>query len=496
MQDQTVKTFLVLNPDEMAFRKIYWSLLSQERITTVFRPGKRTSGMPRAYVEGQIVKARVIDSIGADWAGVPPQFVSDLSRQIRIKKIQAKRLGELKRADFEGSSPDVTNKLSLRYHLGSIYNLYGEDLKDDAWITIIKFEYVNMEQSKTENSKETFELLNRQILTFAKKPQDNPEALSFGRYAITLISHDYAGKTPKLWNSVYGKFALPYANAMLVGKLSDAAMIADALRKDSRYLGGGAGVGFKDVMVEHLDEIEPLAEKIGAVNFIQKTSEGKLRGYNTDGMGYAASVQEIFAQLGKSLEGSKAIIIGAGGTGNAIAFMLAKLGMKIVIVNRSLEKAEKLATRINEFFQLKEGFTVRTLTEEKLPVEVQDADLIVNVSTKGATGDFENHHALAPAQLAPEETMHQQLLKKNHETAEEIFSLIPKTAVISDIVLRETDTPFLKRAKELGFKTLDGIPMVIGQAVEAFWLLHADELKEKNISKAQVNEVMQRALSS
>jgi shikimate dehydrogenase len=494
MQDKNVKTFLVLNPDEMAFRKIYWTLLLQNQITTVFRPGKRTSGMPRAYVEGQIVKARVIDSIGADWAGVPPQFVSELSKQIRITKIQAKRLGELKRADFNGSSPDVTNKLSLRYHLGSIYNLYMDDLKNDAWITIIKFEYVNMEEIKTENSKETYDLLNSRVLSFAKKPQDNPEALSFGRYAITLIGHDYAGKTPRLWNSAYKKLNLSYANAMLVGKVSDAAKIADALRKDSRYLGGGAGVGFKDVIVNYLDEIDPLAEKIGAVNFIQKTADGKLKGYNTDGMGYAASVQELFAQLGKSLKG-KAIIIGAGGTGNAIAFMLAKLGMKIVIVNRSLEKAEKLAGRINEYFQLKEGFAVRTQAEEKLRSEVKDADLIVNVSTKGATGDFENHHALAPAQKHEEETMHQQLLKKNHETAEEIFSLIPKTAIISDIVLRETDTPFLKRAKELGFQTLDGIPMVIGQAVEAFWLLHESELKELRISKVQLKEAMQQALS-
>ncbi len=494
MKDKIVKTFLTLNPDEMAFRKIYWSLLSQEKITTVFRPGKRTSGMPRAYVEGQIVKARVIDSIGADWAGVPPQFVSDLSKHIRIEKIQAKKLGELKCADFKGSSPDVMNKLSLRYHLGAIYNLYGEDLEEDAWITIIKFEYVNMEEIKTENSKETYDLLNRHILTFAKKPQENPKALSFGRYALTLIGHDYAGKTPKLWNSTYEQFKLPYANAMLVGKLSDAAMIADALRKDSRYLGGGAGVGFKDVIVKYLDEIDPLAEKIGAVNFIQKTSDGKLKGYNTDGMGYAASVQELFGHLGKCLK-CKAIIIGAGGTGNAIAFMLAKLGMKIVIVNRNLEKAEKLAGRINEYFQLRGELTVRTQEEENLYSEVQDADLIVNVSTKGATGEFENHHALAPAQKHEEETMHRQLLKKNHETAEEIFSLIPKTAIISDIVLREIDTPFLKRAKELGFQTLDGIPMVIGQAVEAFWLLHEIELRDLAVSKAQLKEAMQKALS-
>jgi shikimate dehydrogenase len=491
---QITKTQLMLNPDEMAFRKIYWQLLEKEKITTVFRPGKRLSGMPKAYMLDQIVYAKVIDNIGADWAGVPPLFVSDLSKTIQIKSIKAKRIGDLELDDFRGSSPDVFNADSLRFHLGAIYNLYESELRDEAWVTVIKFEYVNMNKVRMENSQETFDLLSQGVLSFAKKPENNPQALSFNHYAITLIEHDYAGKTPKLWNNTYENVDLPYANAMLVGDISQMETIVQALRKDSRYIGGGAGVGFKDEIIKHLDEVDPIAEKIGAVNFVLKTSAGKLKGYNTDGMGYAASVQNLFSQLGRKVDKSKAVILGAGGTGNAIAFMLAKIGMKVVISNRSLDKAEKLALRINQHFSLKGESVVRAVTENQLPSEVENADLVVNVSTKGATGILEHHHALAPAEISDDEELHEVLLKKNHQQAEEIFNLIPRDTIISDIVLRNDDTPLIKRAKELGFKTLDGIPMVVGQATEAFWLLHAKELKSKGITKNQIAEIMRNTL--
>ena len=73
---------------------------------------------------------------------------------------------------------------------------------------------------------------------------------------------------------------------------------------------------------------------------------------------------------------------------------------------------------------------------------------------------------------------------------------MPQNAIVSDIVLGKELTPLLKSASDAGFEILDGIPMVINQGVEAFWLLHSKELQAKNITKGQIAEVMKQAASS
>jgi len=133
---------LDLPKDEMAFRKIYKDLLESEKITTVFRPGKRDCGDFRGYCPAQIVDAKVLDSIGADWAKVAPKFLEGFLRKIKIKSVEIKTLGALRKEDFSGSSPDVQDIESLIYHLGLIYNLEKGALKHDSVVTKITFEYI------------------------------------------------------------------------------------------------------------------------------------------------------------------------------------------------------------------------------------------------------------------------------------------------------------------------------------------------------------------
>jgi len=134
---------LNLPADEIAFRRIYQNLLEQERLTTVFRPGGRGRKDYRGYAEGDIIKAKVLQNVGADWAGVAPEFVPDFEKRIRIISNQQKALDSLTEKDFEGSSPDVHDVESLRYHLGVIYNLSPESLNGKSFVTKIGFEYVH-----------------------------------------------------------------------------------------------------------------------------------------------------------------------------------------------------------------------------------------------------------------------------------------------------------------------------------------------------------------
>lgn len=329
-------------------------------------------------------------------------------------------------------------------------------------------------------------LIHDGILKFAQFPPGNPQTLDFPSYTIPLIEHDYPAKTPVMWNEVYEKFDIPTRNVMMVADPKNTELIFEVFRKDEHYFGGGAGVGFKDESPAFLDEMDSLAKAVGSVNFILKTSDNKLRGYNTDGVGYAQSLAQLFAQRGFTLTKMKVVMLGAGGTANSIAFALADFGARLVILNRTVEKAQALAQAVNQFYK---HAGARFGGEEDILSEVRNADVILNVSTKGATGPLEEYSALAPAQLPAT----RENIQANHNAAMKVFSEIPLSAIISDINLTKSSTPLLRTAAQSGFTTLDGLPMVINQGVEALWLLHGSELEEKGVTKTQVKDLMTKA---
>lgn len=326
-------------------------------------------------------------------------------------------------------------------------------------------------------------------LSFAKEPADNPGNLDFPYYTVPLIEHDYPAKTPLMWNALYRRFKMPVRNVMLVGDPKNSKEILAVLKNDPRYLGGGAGVGFKDEAINFLDEIDPLAAQIGAVNFILKTADKKLRGYNTDGRGFAAGLETRLKQRGERLQGAKIVILGAGGSANAIAFALAEKQARIVIVNRTIEKAETLAEKINSFYALEQTSAVHVARESELPEELSRADIAVNVSTKGAAGPLEAYSAFAEAKLpATEEN-----IAENTALSFSALSKLKKNSLVCDIVIRNGQTPTLRLAEKFELETMDGLPMVVNQGAEAFWLLHANELREQSIGKDDARILMQRA---
>lgn len=474
-----------LNPDEMAFRKPYRELLLSGGITTVFRPGKRLPGDTRGYRPGQLVTARVIDRPGLDWKFTPPEFVPDIAHCIRISDVYSKDIDSMDRNDFVGSSPDVFDSQSLRYHLGLIYNMDIDSLKE---VTVIKFTHGADACAKHAGRYASVpELIRAGMAELAKQPRDNRGRMEgLSRYTVSFIEHDYPARTPGMWNAVYDAFDMTgTAHMMYAASTDNIRDIVNALRSDPMYLGGGFGVGFKDEVVAYVDTVEPIARKIGAANVVVKDPDGRLTAYNTDGFGYVAGLEAALS--GKSLSGCKVVIIGAGGTANAIAFSLVKKGARLVILNRTVEKAEALAERINNHFELFGGEACRAGNEEDIRDETRDADVIVNASTKGASGKFEDYIALA--QVKPGDDS----VTVNHREAREIMRGIPKTTMISDVVLREKDTPLISLAKELGYPNMDGIPMVVYQGVEAFWLVHGKELSEKGISKESVFPIMKKA---
>ncbi len=107
-------------------------------------------------------------------------------------------------------------------------------------------------------------------------------------------------------------------------------------------LGCNVTVPYKSQVLPYLKEIDPLAERIGAVNTLVR-AQGGFKGYNTDMPGLARAMEAD----GVKTAGEKVLILGAGGVARAVAVMLADTASQILIMNRTVEKARKIADEVN-----------------------------------------------------------------------------------------------------------------------------------------------------
>src|SRR5260370_27419800 len=99
--------------------------------------------------------------------------------------------------------------------------------------------------------------------------------------------------------------------------------------------------------LELLDVADDNVKRVGAVNVI-KVEAGNLHGFNTDGRGFALAIREVFSV---DLRDLRVMILGAGGAARALALQCAKENSeRLVIANRSFEKAQKLAYQLRDFF--------------------------------------------------------------------------------------------------------------------------------------------------
>ncbi len=130
------------------------------------------------------------------------------------------------------------------------------------------------------------------------------------------------------------------------------------------FLGTNVTVPYKSDVIPYLKEIDPLAKQIGAVNTLVRT-EGGFKGYNTDMPGlYRAMVSD-----GVIIEGEKVLILGAGGVARAVAVLLADKGAaEIILMNRTLEKAERIAKEINAMVGRPLAIAMTNEEYPKLPV--------------------------------------------------------------------------------------------------------------------------------
>lgn len=340
-----------------------------------------------------------------------------------------------------------------------------------------------MEKSVEEEKPETIpDLLAKGIAKIAQKPAFNPKEIpQHGPYALFLMEEDYPGLTPAMWNKVAEEFGFDFKIIMLVASPSHLPALLAAVRADNRIKGGVFGVGFKDEAVRFLDKKEPIVAVSQSANVFVKTAKGRIEGFNTDAAGFIRSLKEEMTRLGRgTLNDKKVVLLGAGGTGSAIAFLLASQVGDLLVLNRTVDKASDLVQKINKHYKKE---VARFGGEEEIFSSLAEANIVINTTTKGASGAWSSYTAFTPA--GGEWTQ-----ERNRKESERLLKGLVRKPLICDVVLTGGDTPTIALAKQFNLPTLDGRLMNLYQAIPAIKLVFE---KVARVSDKDIEETMRKA---
>ncbi len=193
----------------------------------------------------------------------------------------------------------------------------------------------------------------------------------------------------------------------------------------------------KEKIIPYLDEIDPTAQKIGAVNTI-KNKNGHLIGFNTDGLGFVASLHEAGIDPAKQA----ILLIGAGGAAKGVAMALLSAGSReIHICARRKTAAEALANRLRKH-SAQTTITARAYTPgSDISLQTEKPILLINTTPLGM---------------------------KDNDILPFPISKIDSEWVVADLIYRPYETPLLLAAKKMGATTIPGLGMLLHQGALAF----------------------------
>jgi shikimate dehydrogenase len=200
--------------------------------------------------------------------------------------------------------------------------------------------------------------------------------------------------------------------------------------KANGFVGGNITRPHKEQAFALVDHREPAADAIGAVNTVWYEGDA-LVGGNTDWLGIVLSLDAIHP--GWDASPGKVVVLGAGGSARASVYAFLQRKFSVAIVNRTFERAQKLAS---EF-----GSHASAHALDALPRLLADADVLINNTSLGQAGN-------------PPHFVDLKALKR--------------LAIVYDVVYVPLETELLKKAKAAGHRVVDGLSMLLYQAVPGF----------------------------
>ncbi len=233
-----------------------------------------------------------------------------------------------------------------------------------------------------------------------------------------------SSRSPLMLNAAFGHAG---QNAVYLPLLTHDAADLFRFARDLPLAGFSVTMPLKAAVLPHLDQVDPLARKIGAVNTVVREPDGSYSGYNTDIAGITGPLEERL-----SLGGARVLVLGAGGAARAAAFGCADRGASVAILNRTFANAVQLADEA--------GGTA--LQHDEL-AGCPAFDVVINATPAGMRGNA---------------------------TALPIDTAELRTRLVFDTVYNPLETPLIQAARARGVETIAGIEMFVRQGARQFEL--------------------------
>ena len=253
-------------------------------------------------------------------------------------------------------------------------------------------------------------------------------------------------KGAQLHNAAYEATGV---DAVYVPFLCDSpADFLESVEADASFAGFSVTIPHKQAAMECCAELDPLAERIGAVNTLVRRADGTFKGYNTDSSAAVGAIEVALGGAADVLEGRPMVVIGAGGAGRALAAGAMAKGARVVIVNRTQDKAEMLAASLGDGA---EAAPMEVLASGELLRSLGAGAVLANTTSVGMVPDVD-------ATPVPREAL-----------------AGAGVAAAFDAVYNPMKTRLLQDAEAEGAVAVSGVEMFVGQAAEQFLLFTGEE---------------------
>ena len=238
-------------------------------------------------------------------------------------------------------------------------------------------------------------------------------------------------RSPLLHNTLFAENGLAGSYVFLEIRPEGLAAALRALHP-LRFSGCNLTIPHKQEAMKIVDRVDETARLIGAISCVVVEKDGSLSGSNNDWFGFIHNLKQTFPDW--RADAGPVTVIGAGGGSRAVCYGLAREGAKeIRLVNRTLARAQKLATDL--------GGPIRAYPWEERHALLEGSAMVVNTTSQGMVGN--------PA-------LDLQLDK------------LSRSALAADIVYTPLETPYLRAARERGNRTINGLGMLLHQARPAW----------------------------
>ena len=261
--------------------------------------------------------------------------------------------------------------------------------------------------------------------------------------------------SPTMHNAAFDHLKL---NFVFLAFKVKTAQLEDAMRgmRGLGIRGLNVTMPHKNAVIKYLDEVDPTVKFLGSANTILN-DDGRLLGFNTDGVGALKALREN----GVELDGKKLLLLGAGGAAKAIAFSIAKEVGELVILNRVSEKAKELAEALSVTYGKK--VVGEALSPSVIQKSLQDADILINATSVGMHPHV-SQSLVAPQWLKPDLT-------------------------VMEIVYNPVETKLAKHAKAAGAHVISGVEMLLYQGAASFEIWTGRSAPIEVMRKAALNKL-------